>query len=196
MDALREHTRGQTATQWSRRESVLAVATAGILVFLLQAFAVGAFTVSSASMSPTLLPGDFVLVNRLAYRLHPPRRGDIIVFRFPQADGREFAKRVVGLPGDVVGEQDGRLYVNGALWTQAQAINSADDLTSARSQAPRRVAAGRFYVLGDNPDSSLDSRFWGTVDEREVIGKAFLVCWSRGEHWWEVRWNRIGRWLP
>jgi signal peptidase I len=88
------------------------------------------------------------------------------------------------------------LYVNGALLAQAQTIDSNERLEPEGSQLPRLVPAGRLYALGDNSEASLDSRFWGTVDERDVIGKAFLICWSRGKYWWEVRRNRIGRWLP
>ena len=196
MDAFREHARRQTATRWSLRGSILAVVIAGVLVFLVQAFAVQVFTVSSASMSPALLPGDSVLVNRLVYRLRPPRQGDIIAFRFSQANGREFVKRVIGLPGDIVTERGERFFVNGALLAQVPTSASDDQLAPEGGQLPRLVPAGRLYVLGDNPKSSLDSRFWGTVAERDVIGKAFLICWSRGEHWWEVHWNRVGRWLP
>lgn len=188
MDALKESARDQTAIRRSAWEKVLPVVVAGALVFLAHAFAIQVFTVSSASMSPTLQPGDSVLVNRLVYRLHLPRRGDIIVFRFPQADGREFVKRVIGLPGDVVEEHGGRIYVNGAAPAPVAALAPATPLA-------QRVAAGHLYVLGDNPDTSLDSRFWGTVDEREVVGKAVFICWSREEHWWQVRWDRIGRWL-
>jgi signal peptidase I len=196
MDAIGEHARGLAAIRRRVPESILGLAVVAGLLFLAQAFVIQAFTVSSASMLPTLLPGDSVLVNRLVYHLHPPRRGDIIVFHFPQADGREFVKRVIGVPGDVVREGGGRLYVNGALLAQAQTIDSNAQLEPEGSQLPRLVPAGRLYALGDNSEASLDSRFWGTVDERDVIGKAFLICWSRGKHWWEVRWNRIGRWLP
>lgn len=183
------------AIRWGLRRSVLSVVTAGILVFLLGAFVIGVFTVSSDSMSPGLLRGDSVLVNRVVYRLHPPRRGDIIVFHFPQAGGREFVKRVVGLPGDVVKEQEGRLYLNGTLLAQAPAMTSTDTGAPGGTRSPRPIPAGRLYVLGDNPGTSLDSRFWGTVTERDVVGEAVLICWSRGKHWWDVRWDRVGRWL-
>jgi len=150
---------------------------------------------SSASMSPTLLPGDSVLVNRLIYYLFPPRRGDLIVVRFPQTGGREFVKRIIGLPGDVVEERGGRMSVNG------MAVRWGGDGASGGTGAthtdldPSRVPANRLYVLGDNWGTSLDSRSWGTVDEQDVVGKPFLICWSRGTEWWEVRWDRMGRWV-
>jgi signal peptidase I len=150
---------------------------------------------SSISMSPTLLPGDSVLVNRLIYYLHPPQRGDLIVFRFPQTGGREFVKRVIGLPGDVVEEQGGRFSVNGMALRLVRDGASNGARATNMGLGPSRVPANRLYVLGDNWGTSLDSRFWGPVDEHEVIGKPILICWSRGTHWWDVRWNRIGRWL-
>ncbi len=175
---------------------MLSVIAAGVLILLAQLFVIQLFTITSASMSPILQPGDSLLVNRMIYHLHPPRRGDIIGLRFPQADGREFVKRVIGLPGDIVKERNGRFYVNGALLAQAQTVASEDEVAPGGSLPPRQVPAGRLYVLGDNPESSLDSRFWGTVGEQDVAGKVFLICWSRGKHWWEVHWDRVGRWLP
>jgi signal peptidase I len=150
---------------------------------------------SSASMSPTLLPGDSVLVNRLIYHLSPPRRGDLIVVRFPQTGGREFVKRIIGLPGDVVEERSGRVSVNGMAVRWGRDGASGGTRATRMDLDPSRVPANRLYVLGDNWGTSLDSRSWGTVDEHEVIGKVFLICWSRGTQWWEVRWNRMGHWL-
>jgi signal peptidase I len=177
-------------------ESLLALAAAVALLMLMQAFVIQVFTVSSGSMLPTLLPRDSVLVNRLAYRLHPPHRGDIIVFRFPQADGREFVKRVIGLPGDVVEEQSGRVHVNGKPLALENTAGSGQGTEPAMTIAPHRMPPGQLFVLGDNQAASLDSRYWGTVDIDKVVGKAFLVYWSHGKEWWDVRWDRIGYWLP
>lgn len=192
MDDSREHAQGCAGIRRVTRKGALALLTVGVLLLFLTV-GIQIFTVPSASMFPTLLPGDSVLVNRLIYLLHPPRRGDIIAFRFPQASGREFVKRVIGLPGDVVKEDQGRFYVNGMLLAQAQTITPDDNLARAMSQISRRVRVGGLYVLGDNPETSLDSRFWGTVDEQEVVGEAVFIGWSRGKHWWQVRWDRIGR---
>ncbi len=180
---------------YARRRGVAlaAIAAAAALCGLALTFQV--VRVASASMSPTLLPGDLVLVSRLLYVLHPPRRGDLIVLRFPQAEGREFVKRVVGLPGDVVEERGGRFLVNGVAARLAHEESSEDAGGAERALGPSRVSAHRLYVLGDNRGTSLDSRFWGTVYEHDVVGQAVLVCWSRGEYWWQVRWDRIGRWL-
>ena len=177
------------------RKDVLSFLAAGVLLLLLYASAFQIYTIPSASMFPTLFRGDSVLVNRWIYRMHPPHRGDLIAFRFPQSSRREFVKRVVGLPGDFVNEEQGHFYVNGTLLAQAQTIIPNDELASAIHLIPRLVPADRLYVLGDNPETSLDSRFWGTVDEQEVVGKVVLICWSRDKRWWQVRWDRLGRWL-
>lgn len=194
MDAPREKMGKERAVRRTTWGSLLVVAV-GALLFSACAWAFQVSELSSASMSPALLPGDSVLVNRLIYHLRPPRRGDIIVFHFPQTGDRNFVKRVIGVPGDVVQEQAGRLTVNGLVVhvSRTDPSDPAEALNAALG--PERVPADRLYVLGDNWRTSLDSRFWGTVDEREVVGKAVLICWSRGTHWWDVHWNRIGRWL-
>lgn len=196
MDVLSGHASRRTAIRRRIWESILTLAAAAALLFLVQAFAIQAFTVSSGSMLPTLLPRDSVLVNRLAYRLHPPRRGDIITFRFPQADGREFVKRVIGLPGDVVEEQGGRIYVNGKPLAPEDTTGSSQEAEPVMTMAPYRIPPGQLFVLGDNQAASLDSRYWGTVDIHKVVGKAFLVYWSHGKHCWDIRWDRIGHSLP
>jgi signal peptidase I len=176
--------------------SILVLAATAALLFLGQAFAIQVFTVSSSSMLPTLRPRDSLLVNRLAYRLQLPHRGDVIVFRFPRVEGREFVKRVIGLPGDVVEEQGGQVYVNGKLLPREALTDAGQEAEPAVSMVPQRVPSNQLFVLGDNRAASLDSRYWGPVDIHKVVGKAFLVCWSRGMHWWDLRWDRIGHWLP
>jgi signal peptidase I len=195
MDLLKAHAGEQMATRRSIRAGLASVVTAGVLMFVFHEFVIQIFTVSSDSMSPTLAAGDSVLVDRVAYRRHPPGRGDIIALLSPRAGGREFVKRVVGLQGDTVSEQDGNVFLNGTLVAGNQSSGSVDASSPAGDAPPLRIPAGRLYVLGDNRGTSLDSRFWGTTSERDVVGKALLICWSRGKHWWEVRWSRIGRWL-
>lgn len=187
-------TKGGVVRQTTRR-GVAVLATVAALLVCAGALTFHVSELSSVSMSPTLLPGDAVLVNRLSSYVHPPRRGDIIVFHYPRTGDRDFVKRVIGVPGDVVQEAGGRFTVNGTVVHVSRAV--AADLSPAMAMVSGsvRVPADHLYVLGDNWRTSLDSRFWGTVDEREVVGEAVLICWSRGAHWWDVRWDRIGRWL-
>jgi len=196
MYRLGERLKGLVAGRRALVASILALATVVGLLLLGETYAIQAFTVSSASMLPTLRPRDLLLVDRLAYRRHAAHRGDIVVFRFPRAKGREFVKRVIGLPGDVVEEQGGRVYVNGKLLEQEDTSDSGQEVGPEMTMVPCRIPPGQLFVLGDNRAASLDSRYWGAVDIDNVVGKAFLVYWSRGQHWWDLRWDRIGHWLP
>jgi signal peptidase I len=171
------------------------VAVAVVAAVLIRGFLVAPFYIPSGSMEPTLSPGDYILVNRLIYFLHPPQRGDIIVFRFPRDEHWDFVKRIIGLPGDLVEERDGHMFVNGRSLRETYMRHSVNGVAPATDLAPLRIPPRQLFVLGDNRDASLDSRFWGTVDEHEVIGKAFVIYWSHDEEWWNIRWGRIGRWL-
>ena len=159
-------------TTWG---NLLVVVVAGALLFSACAWAFQVSELSSASMSPALLPGDSVLVNRLIYRLRPPRQGDIIVFHFPQTGGRDYVKRVIGVPGDVVQEQAGRFSVNGIVVHESRTDPSDRVQALSAIRGPQRVPADRLYVLGDNWRTSLDSRLWGPVDEHEVVVKAIMI---------------------
>jgi signal peptidase I len=195
MDATRKLGDKEKAVRRATWGRLVVLVVSGALLVLVGALAFQVSELSSISMSPTLLPGDSVLVNRLVYFLHPPRRGDIIVFHFPQTGGQDFVKRVIGVPGDVVQEQAERLAVNDVVVDESRTALSDPAPAPSTIPRPKRVPADNVWVLGDNWRTSLDSRFWGPVDEREVVGKAILICWSRGAHWWDVHWNRIGRWL-
>lgn len=182
--------------RWRMPEGLWALAAAGVLIILMRLFVVRPFAISSGSMQPTLDRGDLVLVNEFIYHVHPPRRGDVILFRYPQDERWGFVKRVVGLPGDVVAVRDGELWVNGAPVAELSAIPASGSDAPAPKPEVLHIPSSRLFVLGDNRGSSLDSRSWGTVDEHNVMGKAFLVYWSHRDHWWDIRWRRIGQWVP
>ena len=194
MSIAGEHTRQWVSGQRILLAGGVAAALAVLLTFLGQVYVFQVFPVASRSMAPTLLPDDVVLVNRLVYHLRLPRRGDVIVFRYPQGGDRRFLKRVIAVPGDTIEEQNGQLWVNGSL-AGPEAQPQLSKTVGASENLPQRVPAGEFFVLGDNPGMSLDSRFWGTVKIHDVVGKALLICWSYGPQWWHVHWHRLGRWL-
>ena len=171
------------------------IGMAVVMALVIRAFVLQACYIPSGSMEPTLEPGDFILANRMVYDFHPPRRGDIIVFPFPRDEHWDFVKRVVGLPGDLVECRDGQVWVNGQPLHEGY-LARGTGTPGTTDLAPFRVPPGQLFVLGDNRTASLDSRYWGTVDEHKVIGKAFLIYWSHGGHWWEIHWGRIGHWLP
>jgi signal peptidase I len=126
--------------------------------------------IESISMQPTLYEGDFVIVNRLAYKLGTPDRGDVIVFRFPlNPDQEPYIKRIIGLPGDVVRVQNGKVYINGEALREVY-IKAPPNYTGNWS-----VPQGQLFVLGDNRNNSSDSHEWGMVPIANVIGKAEIV---------------------
>jgi len=127
--------------------------------------------VDGESMVPTLVSGEYVIVNRLSYRLGSPQRGDIIVFHFPRDPKEEYIKRVIGLPGDEVEVRDGQVYINGQPLNETYLKVKMDYIGSWQ------IPADQLFVLGDNRNNSSDSHDWGTVPMDYVVGKAILVYW-------------------
>jgi signal peptidase I len=201
------------------REWSEAMIVAVILAMIISTFLFKAFKIPSGSMLETLLIGDHLLVNKFIYGTHipgvdgkylkirDPERGDVIVFEFPGDEGksfferRDFIKRVVGLPGDVIEVKAKQVYVNGKPFTFRQerhkdpetipAVASPRDFTG-----PIKVPADSYFVMGDNRDYSFDSRFWGYVHTSKIKGLAFIKYWSwnaKGDLLHKIRFNRIGR---
>lgn len=128
--------------------------------------------VDGSSMEPTLHSGEFVIVNKLAYKLGAPALGDIIVFHFPRDPKQEYIKRVIGMPGDQVTIQDGKVFVNGQEIVEPY-ISAPPVYPGNTWQVPE----GNLFVLGDNRNNSSDSHNWGTVPTEYVVGKALFVYW-------------------
>ena len=131
--------------------------------------------VSGLSMSPHIASGEFVLINTIVYRMHPPARGDIIAFHHDGPTPETYIKRVIGLPGDRVRIDRGTVYVNGARLDERY-VRYPD----GRSFPEVTVPPDELYVLGDNRADSDDSRFWGFVPENAVLGKAIAGIWPLG----------------
>ncbi len=200
-----------------------------LLVLLLRSFLVEPFRIPSGSMMPTLVEGDFILVNKYEYGIRlpvlnrkvigneSPARGDIIVFRYPEDPSVPFIKRVVGLPGDHVVYRDKVLYLNGVAVPREQegvvadaggplglpALQQLEDLGTRRHSVyvdPHRpgpeadavVPEGHYFVLGDNRDNSRDSRYWGFVPDRNLIGRAFFIWMNWSLKNGGIKWKRIG----
>jgi signal peptidase I len=134
--------------------------------------------VESISMQPTLFPGDYVIVNKLAYRFNQlPSRGDVIVFRYPpNPDAIPYIKRIIGLPGDQIHIADGIVFVNGQ-----PVIEPYLTVTTSRG-GDWSVPSGQLFVMGDNRNNSSDSRSWGFVPLENIIGRAELI-YLPPQHW-------------
>ncbi len=191
------------------REYAESIVIAVVMALIIKAFVIQAFKIPSGSMIPTLKIGDHILVNKFIYGtklpftdriiipLKRPNRGDIIVFKFPDDEKKDFIKRVIGLPGDIVEIKGKKVYINGGPIDDSYAVHSDPMLYPSGIQprdnfGPLTVPQDSYFVMGDNRDFSLDSRYWGFVNLNKIKGKAFIIYWSwNGEERW-LRWERIG----
>jgi len=173
------------------REWGESIVVAFILAMIIRAFVVQAFRIPTGSMRTTLLEGDIILVNKFIYgpkvpftdiRLPgfaQPKRGDVIVFIYPEDRKKDFIKRLIGLPGETIEITEGIIYVNGRpltepLFSQRYYYNRGDFAKEGESIV---VPPDSFFVLGDNSASSKDSRYWGFVPRKNLLGKALVIYW-------------------
>ncbi len=164
------------------RENVEVVVTAVILALIIRTFVVQAFKIPTGSMRPTLIEGDRILVNKFIYRFKAPKRGDIIVFKYPEDTKKDFIKRLIALGGETVRIIDGNIWVDGVLIDSHKKIYQTyyynkPDTPYGEEDITIKVPDDSFYVLGDNSASSRDSRYWGFVPKKYLVGKAFLLYW-------------------
>ena len=192
------------------REYVEAALWALIITLFLRAFVIQAFRIPSESMKDTLLVGDFLFVNKFEYGakipfthirlpgLRQPKRGDVIVFQFPQDPSKDFIKRCVATGGETVEIKNKQVSVNGVTLREPYTIHTDPLVKPAGYEyrdnyGPYTVPPGELFMMGDNRDNSNDSRYWGTLDMDLVKGRAMFLYWSwDGQKTWP-RWNRILR---
>ena len=192
------------------REYVESILWAVVLALIIRTCVVQSFKIPSGSMEDTLVIGDCLLVNKFIYgikvpftdlrlpRISDPKRGDVVVFRYPEDRSKDFIKRLIGVPGDEILVRDKRVYVNEALYQNPHEVHK-DAKVLPQEVAPRdnfgpvRVPANAYFVMGDNRDNSYDSRFWGFVPKADLVGLAFIKYWSWDQKRWLPRWQRIGR---
>lgn len=138
------------------------------------------FQVSGNSMHPTFTDRQYILTNIITLKFGEPKKGDIIVFKAPLDPEKDYIKRVIGVPGDTVLLKDGDVYVNGKLLDQSKYLKPSDKTYGGsflRENEPKTVAEDSFFVMGDNRSGSSDSREWGFVPLKSVIGKSLFVYW-------------------
>ncbi len=202
------------------REYLEAFLIALLIALFIRTFIVQAFKIPSGSMESTLLIGDHIFVNKFVYgfrvpflhrrilMFNKPKRGDVVVFIFPEDRSKDFIKRVVGVSGDLVEVRDKKVYVNGKLQNEpfVQYLDKDTIVQRRDNFGPVRVPEHKIFVMGDNRDKSYDSRFWGFVDVNDVLGKAFVIYFSVRHdptfHLYQIwkwpsisRWSRIGKWI-
>ena len=158
------------------REVVETILLTLVLFFLIRT-CIENFKVYGSSMEPNFHSGEYIIVNRLVYYLHPPRRGDVVVFRYPRDPRRSFIKRVIALPGERVEIRQGKVYINGKLLDEPYPLNPG-----SYSWGPGVVGEDEVFVLGDNRNFSSDSHSWGMLPIRYIIGKAWICYWPP-ERW-------------
>ena len=201
----------QTSKKSIAREYTEAILIALLLALLIRTFIVQAFKIPSGSMKKTLLIGDHILVSKFSYGTHipneipfiniklfddivlfskVPKRGDIIVFKFPKDETRDFIKRVIGLPGDLLEVKSQKVYINNKPYedTHARHTDSPSDspLVPRDDFGPILVPDDHVFVMGDNRENSQDSRYWGYLNVKKIRGKALIIYWS---------WDRIKSWV-
>jgi signal peptidase I len=174
-----------------------------MVVLLIRAFVAQAYNIPSGSMKPTLLVGDFILVNKLVYRFSEPKRGDVVVFKYPIDPNIDFIKRIVALPGEEVEVRNNQVFINGkplplievgrgeengvrkVIYEEVlpegikHKVQFYEDFPfSKRDFGPVVVPPNHYFVMGDNRDNSEDSRYWGFLPRENIVGKAFVIYFS------------------
>lgn len=192
------------------REYAESIAIAVLLALVIRTYLVQAFKIPSGSMEDTLAIGDHLLVSKFMYgtkipfvdtrilTVRDPRRGDVIVFEYPEDPSKDFIKRVIGVPGDVVEGKEKKVYVNGTLYENPHEVHKEKDIIPKEMNprdtfGPFTVPAGSYFVMGDNRDRSYDSRFWKFVRRDQIKGLAFIKYWSWDREKLRPRFGNIGR---
>ena len=202
------------------REYAEAILVAVALTLVIRTFVIQAFRIPTGSMEDTLLVGDFLFVNKFLYgapipftdartpAIRQPRRGDIMVFKYPKDPSRDFIKRVIGLPGDTIEIKDKTVYVNGEAQREPYVKFSSSRIQPKEYQnpviyppgagnrdnyGPYVVPQGDYFMMGDNRDNPDDSRFWGPLDGHLIKGKALFIYWSWNKEKMRPRLSRLGR---
>ncbi|MBN1547638.1 MAG: signal peptidase I [Syntrophaceae bacterium] len=197
-----------TKTKSKFQEYAEAIIIAILIALFVRTFIVQAFKIPSGSMKPTLQIGDHILVNKFIYGVKipwlrntlipvtEPKRGDIVVFIYPQDRSKDFIKRVIGVGGDTIEIKNKTIYINGQVYQDKHGVYVDNYIIPGALQPrdnlpPIKVPPNSLFVMGDNRDQSYDSRFWGVVDLQDVMGKAFIIYWSWDSENFGVRWSRL-----
>ena len=215
MEDLKKYAGGEKSQPEAKKKHIIreyaeSIIIAIILALIIRTFIVQAFKIPSGSMEDTLAIGDHILVNKFIYgtqipftdkrifKIRDPKRGDVIVFEYPEDPSKDFIKRVIGVPGDVIQVVDKTVMVNGMPYTNPHEVHKEKEIIP-EAQNPRdntkpiKVPEGAYFMMGDNRDRSYDSRFWGFVTKDKIKGLAFIKYWSWDREKFRVRFGSIGK---
>lgn len=212
-----EKTPDQNDSPSKVQEFIEVMIIAILIAVVVRTFFIQAYKIPSPSMVPALVVGDHLLVNKVIYGVKvplirktlipvsEPRRGDIVVFEYPQDRTKDFVKRVIGVSGDKIQIRNKNIFINDKPYKDAFGVYTDPVIIPAIMHkrdnfGPVTVPRGSLFVMGDNRDQSHDSRFWGFVDLQDVAGKAMLIYWSWNSESQtsilkRIRWERMGRLL-
>jgi len=150
------------------------------IIIPIRYFLIQPFFVKGASMEPNFQDGDYLIIDEISYRFKTPERGDIIIFRYPLDPSQFFIKRVVGLPGETVKIENGEIIIQnkdgkGSILNESKYLSDDDDYTAGNVEV--NLGDEEYFVLGDNRQASSDSRKWGGVKRKFIIGQVWLRAW-------------------
>lgn len=158
-------------------QTILIAASVFLVIYI---FLMRPFEVSGESMFPTYKHGEYILTNLITLRFSDPKQGEVIVFKSPTDENKDFIKRVIAVPGDTIMIEESKVYINGDLLDESLYLSDTVQTPNGPFlQAGRSVTVpdGHFFVMGDNRPHSSDSREWGFLPLDEIIGKSFFVYW-------------------
>lgn len=155
---------------------------AAMIAIVVRTFLIGPYKIPTGSMRATLLEGDRIFVDKITYRFRPPKRGEIVVFKYPLDPKKDFVKRLIAFSGEEVEIREGAVLINGKRLEEPSQIvghyyYNRSDWAYAKEGQKFVVPSESFFVLGDNSAQSSDSRNWGFVPRKYLIGRAFLIWW-------------------
>lgn len=165
-------------------ETIRVVIVSLIIIFIVRSFVIQPFFVKGSSMEPNFEDGDYLIVNEIGYRFEEPKRGDVIIFRYPNDPSEFFIKRVIGLPGEKIEIKESVITIYNQEHPEGFKLDESPYLAGAvvtSGSVSEELGDDEYYVLGDNRSASSDSRRWGVLKKHYIVGKAWVRAWPFDE---------------
>lgn len=162
------------SNSWNWKEIIKLALISLLIVVPFRLYVAQPFVVDGASMSPTFKNGHYLIVDELTYRFREPQRGSVLVFRYPKDTSKRFIKRVIGLPGEIVSIKGGQVTITSSEYPQGLTLNEPYVVMEKEDTLAYTLAEGEYFVMGDNRAQSADSRLWGPIEEKHIVGRPIL----------------------